>query len=662
MKKLWLFGMIICFGLSVGPAQASLVDGLAKNAEISDAKISPTGEYLAVLKEEDGKRKIFVFEFPAMKLINIIDAPGRSEVGTYRWVNDERLLLSISVDWGNREDDIGYGELYAVNADGKKGKYLFGVRGDQNADIKSRTSKVKQEFASAQYIRNLPNPRKVAIQIFDWTRGYNSVVTGAVLDVYSGRISNKVRPPHANSNLLVDRFGEFRFANYLDDDQVSIISERDPKTGKWSEFSRAPYGESIIEPVAIADDGRFLVYKAHQDGPRGLYYMEPKAQTFEKIYQHDLVDIKDVLLDEKYEPYGFVLIPDFIEIVALKPDHPDMQLLQSLRQAFPDGVPLISNTTKDQRLSIVAVRSDVRTREYFLFDRKSNQLTPLFDTRPWIDDELLSPMQPITVEARDGLQMHGYLTIPRGAEPKNLPLVIVPHGGPHGPRDEWGLGWEHFIPASGYAMLQINYRGSGGYGMAYESSGFKKWATTMQDDLTDAVKWAIDQGIADPDRICISGWSYGGYATVMSIAREPDLYKCAVAGAGVYNQKIQYRKADFASRTRWGKKYMQKAIGETDEELMAASPVSYIDQIKTPLLLVHGEDDERVPVEHAYDLVKAMKKAGKPEPKLIILKNEPHGPRNVDNVKLWYHSTIEFIEKHIGPGVKPVKGAKIAQN
>ncbi len=178
--------------------------------------------------------------------------------------------------------------------------------------------------------------------------------------------------------------------------------------------------------------------------------------------------------------------------------------------------------------------------------------------------------------------------------------------------------------------------------------GHGEWAKKMQDDLTDSVKWAIDQGIADPDRICIFGWSYGGFATVMSIAKEPDLYKCAVAGAGVYDQDFQYKEADFAKRTRWGKKYIDKVIGPTKEDRRLASPTTFVDRIRTPLLLIHGEEDERVPIEHAEVLRKAMKAAGKPKPRLIKLKDEKHTPRNEKNKEKMFRETLAFFDKYIG--------------
>lgn len=640
-------------------ATADMIKDLARRPEFINARISPTGEYLAILKEEENKRVLAVLTFPDMNLINVVDFPGRSEVGAYWWVNDERLLMSVLVDWGNREEDVGYGELYAVNADGKKGKYLFGHRGEQGAATKSRVNRVRAEYASATLEHpRWHDPKTVLISYTEWNRGFQRVTTAARLDVYTGRMTDEVLAPTPNADMIADSNGEIRFSHYRDDDFKSFVYMRDVETGEWSEFSSAAYGESQISPVHLDQEGRLYVAQSKNDGPAGVYVIDPETKKKRKMYHHDVVDFMGLMYDHTGSVYGVVSMPDKYEQAFFDADHPNAQLRVGLADAFPDSYASIASQTHDFRYSIVAVSSDVRTQEYFIYDRQQGSLQPLLDQRPWIEDDLLSPLEPIVVTARDGVELHGYLTVPRGAEKKNLPLVIVPHGGPHGPRDQWGYLWfEGFLPASGYAILQVNYRGSGGYGVEFERMGHEKWHTTMQDDLTDSVQWAIDQGIADPERICIFGWSYGGYAAAMSIAREPDLYKCSVAGAGVYDQVVQYNEADFTDFTRWGKKYIDQAVGDTPEKRRDASPIAHVDKIKTPLLLIHGEDDLRVPIEHAYNMQKAMRKAGKPVPRLIKLKNEAHTPRKEENLVKFYSETVDFIEKHIGPGVKPKKGA-----
>ena len=208
----------------------------------------------------------------------------------------------------------------------------------------------------------------------------------------------------------------------------------------------------------------------------------------------------------------------------------------------------------------------------------------------WIKPEEMSPMKPIVVKARDGLPLHGYITIPKNSNGKNLPLIINPHGGPHGPRDEWGFNPEVQLFANrGYAVLQINYRCSCGYGNAFEGMGYRKWGTTMQDDLTDSVKWAIAQGIADPDRVCIYGASYGGYAALMSVVREPDLYRCTVGYVGVYDLDAQ-RDADFMGHES-GRNYLKDVYPPTAAERMAEvlGSVEGVGKVRVMLTLRSGE-------------------------------------------------------------------------
>lgn len=639
--------------LFAGGISNAQVNDFARLAELISAEISPGGQYLSVLREENEKRTLVVFTYPEMKILNVIDFPGNNEVGDYDWVNDERLLIRIDFDFevfgGNRT----FGELYAINADGSKGKYLFGRRADQGATSSSRVHTVRAERGAGAFLEQViwDDPDHVLITIQKAQTGPRpSIGSTALMNVYTGRLTRRNNLPTFDAQVLAEPDGTVRFAVGVDDDQNTVIYERDPQTGDWQVFSSIAYGQAGISPVTIDEDGVIYVVKSEEDRPGGIYALNPETKNFTEIYQHELVDVYDVFVDWRGHVYGVTSMPDFWDYRFTDEQHPSAQLSMSLLNAFERAFPVVTSTSRDFRLSVVRLREDTRTREFYIYDAAKGELSLLFDSRPWIDDSILPQMQPISFKARDGLELHGYLTIPHGARPENLPLVVVPHGGPHGPRDMWGYpAFEGFIPAHGYAMLMVNYRGSGGYGTAFERKGYKQWPTAIQDDITDGVRWTIEQGIADPERICIFGWSFGGYSALMSIIREPDLYKCSVGGAGVYEARIQYE-SDFAEFTRWGRKYLEKVVGD-DEEHRLASATTFVDRIRTPVLLIHGDEDDRVPIENAYALQRAYKKAGKKAPRLITLKNEPHSPRKESSYRKIHGETIKFIEKHIGKGV-----------
>ena len=243
---------------------------------------------------------------------------------------------------------------------------------------------------------------------------------------------------------------------------------------------------------------------------------------------------------------------------------------------------------------------------YYLYDKAAGTIEYFAQPRSWIDPKDMSAMTPIRYEARDGEKIHGYLTVPEGSDGRNLPLIVNPHGGPYGVRDSWGYRTEtQFLANRGYAVMQINYRGSGGYGQRFLDIAWQKWGLEMQDDITDGVLWAIEQGIADPDRILASTRpSYGGYATMAGITKTPDLYQCAVNYVGVVDLVALL---DYHHRLRnghylqaWGK----RAIGdrrEDRERLLATSPINHLDKVKVPLYVVHGKRDPRVPHDTQYN-------------------------------------------------------------
>lgn len=634
--------------LSCGASAENRIEDFAKRPDVLKARLSPKGDYLAVLRIVEDKRVVAVLAFPKLELSAVMSFPGNNQVHDFRWVNDERLVGSVTRDFGRFEFLLPSGELFGMNADGSRRKHLFGIRaGDTKAP--SATRQAKPAAASASILHLLPqDPQHILVQVRNWTFGLGVPVEAAYMNVYTGRVFGRIRAPATGARFATDSSGQIRYAFSTADDFSNVIHERDPKTGEWRLFSRTEYGETGVEPVAIDTDGNVFVRAAPDDGPLGVYRMHPRTQKLSPVYRHEFADT-EVLRGPDGEVWGAFVEADYPITVSIEPDHRFNTLLEKTKPLFPGRSVTIFNETEDRRLTLVGVRAANATTEVYLYDSKAAALQKLFDNMPWIDDAVLASVEAVTFTARDGVALRGYLTIPRDRIVGTPgPLVLMPHGGPHGIRDAWQFDNDaQLLAAHGYAVLQVNYRGSGGYGMRFERMGFGEWADKMQDDLTDAVKWAIAEEIADAERVCIYGWSYGGFAAMMSVLKEPSLYACAVPAAGVYDMDIQYRHADFARFTRWGKKYLDRVIGPTAEDRRLASPITYLERLQTPLFLVHGEEDARVPVAHARELHKTLAKSGV-EVSYMEKANEGHGFFKEENRIDFYRALLAFLNRHIG--------------
>jgi len=307
----------------------------------------------------------------------------------------------------------------------------------------------------------------------------------------------------------------------------------------------------------------------------------------------------------------------------------------------------IIDMNKNEDVMLVYTYSDRSRGTYYLYDKTNDTIAKLADDSPWINENEMSEQKPVQYTSRDGLVINGYLSLPIGVEPKNLPFVVHPHGGPW-VRDYWGYDPEvQFLTNRGYAVFQMNYRGSVGYGRRFWESSFKQWGKTMQDDITDGVRWLINEGIADPKRIAIYGASYGGYAVLAGLTFTPEVYCCGVDYVGVSNL-FTFMK----SIPEYWKPYLEmlyEMVGnpEIDKTLMeAASPIFHVDKIKAPLLIAQGRMDPRVNVNESDQMVEALRKRGIDVP-YIVKDNEGHGFNNEENRFDFYEAMEKFLEKHL---------------
>ena len=404
-----------------------------------------------------------------------------------------------------------------------------------------------------------------------------------------------------------------------------------------------------FQPMAFDYDNQTLFVSSGKDhDTTAVYRYNPNTREFGGlVFHHDAVDAGGLIMSDKREK--LLAATYYTDKPAWQGiDDEFTRMMKSLEASFPNQMVNISSLNKEEDLAIVTVGSDVAPTQYYMFDIDNKKMEHLADSMDWIDPADMSERRPISYTSRDGLTIHGYLTVPKGSNGKDLPLIINPHGGPWA-RDTWGFNVEHqFFANRGYAVLQMNFRGSTGYGRKHLEIAYKQWGKTMQDDISDAVKWAVAEGIADEDRVCIYGGSYGGYATMAGMTSTPELYKCGINYVGVTDIALLFE--TMPKRWNLGAEQMKQQVGDpkTESEMLAqASPLNHVENIKAPIFIVHGRKDPRVNIKHATLLRKEMDKHNKAY-EWMVKNNEGHGFRKEENRIELYTAMGEFFDKYIG--------------
>ncbi|MFA7621722.1 MAG: S9 family peptidase, partial [Aminobacteriaceae bacterium] len=371
------------------------------------------------------------------------------------------------------------------------------------------------------------------------------------------------------------------------------------------------------------------------------------AKHEEILFEHPEVDVEKLLYSNKKKVLtGVSFITDRLKYHFFDDERRALQ--EELESLLPGCQVVVSSMNRDEDRALLRADSDRTDGAYYFYDTAKKELTKLADVAPWLPEDRMAPMKAVSYKARDGLTVHGYLTIPLGSDGKNLPVIIFPHGGPW-LRDVWGFNpVVQFLASRGLAVLQMNFRGSTGYGRAFWEASFKQWGRAMQDDITDGVQWLIDTGVADPKRIGIFGASYGGYAVLAGLAFTPDLYACGVDYVGVSNL-FTFMEA-IPPYWELERKMAYERIGypEKDQELLrAASPVFHADNIMVPLFVAQGANDPRVKKAESDQIVEALKKRGI-DVEYMVKDDEGHGFDNEENRFDFFRAMERFFSKHLG--------------
>ena len=627
---------------------AEAIEQVVRQPAFEDVALSPNGDYLAVTVPTGDKTVLAVLRRSDRAITSVFKMHGKTHVAEFEWVNPTRLLLSIGQRFDSREQPYPTGEVYGLDAEGKAGGILAGPR----AGVQQTGTNLKVRDDGRSFVFIMDGLRKDAdealVSAYPIGSSGNPITRAERMDVETGRRRVVARAPVARADFLADHAGEVRFATGSDVRNRSITYVREAQGEDWRLVNDEGESGRVVRPVGFsADNATAYLRVTHAEGPDGIEAMDMATGVRREIARDAVADPAAILRDPATgEPIGVRYADALPRSVWFDPEHPAARTWRSLEAAFPGHRVTLRSVTDDGRLQLVVVNSDRNPGDYYLFDTVAKNAELLLSAAEWIDPERMAPMTPVTLKARDGVALRGFLTVPRGAQARNLPLIVHPHGGPFGIRDTWGFQDEvQLLASQGYAVLQVNFRGSGGFGDSFVDAGARQWGRLMQDDLTDATRWAIEQGIADPERICMYGSSYGGYAALMGAVREPALYRCVAGNIGVYDLSLMRRIGD-TNDTRSDRHFLAEFIGEGD--LAAVSPVKHAEAIEAAVFLAAGGMDERAPKAHTEAMAKALEAAGNPA-EVHVYDNEGHGYYAPENRRDYYTRLLGFFGRHLGP-------------
>tara|TARA_B100001778_G_scaffold299094_1_gene273686 strand:- start:401 stop:2227 length:1827 start_codon:yes stop_codon:yes gene_type:complete len=592
-----------------------------RNPEKSSFNISPNGNYIAYMKPWKTRMNVFVMEIITKKETRLTSSQERGIYG-FTWLTNKRI--GYVKDEGGNENI----HFYAVNIDTSNEIDLTPFENVQTRIIDDLEDDPNHILIGL----NKRNP-----QIHDPYR----------INVNDGKMELIAENPGNISGWMTDHDGKLRIATTSDGVNTSLLY-RDKESDEFKPILTTDFKVSVV-PLFFTFDNKNLYVASNRGRDKSAVFKFDlnNAKEEKLIFEHNEVDVSGLMYSRKRKVLtGVNYTVAKNEMIFFDTWREDLQ--QKLEEKLPGYEVVISSFSKDETKAVVVTYSDKSRGTYYFYDVDKNKLAELGEVSPWLNEEDMSEMKPVKYRSRDGLVINGYLTLPKGTNGKNLPIVVNPHGGPWA-RDNWGYKSEiQFLANRGFAVFQMNFRGSTGYGREFWEKSFKEWGKSMQDDISDGVKWLIDEGIADPDRIAIYGASYGGYATLAGLTFTPNLYACGVDYVGV--SSLFTFMESMPPYWELYRSMMYEMVGhpEKDKELLAsASPLLHIDKIKAPIFIAQGANDPRVVKSESDQIVEALKNAGIEVP-YMVKDDEGHGFYNEENQFDFYREMEKFLIKHIG--------------
>lgn len=620
---------------------------LASLPQVRTMMLSPSGTSLAFIQNIEDKTYLVTTTHDGKQRRKLFESDNRTySLRWFHWVNDERLIIGVAVT------DAMYGlggpfrwtqtRLLAVNRDGSDLRTDLVV---PSGDIR-RLSREHIPQIQDRVIETTPGDRRSVLIALDLSSPtYPDVYK---LDVYTGRRELIERSTHGIRTWMADRQGAVRLGIAIEGTIVRIFVK---PVGQehWQTLTKYDaLSESGMSPLGFGEDPNQLFVEQSLDGRTAVYSInisDPQVPPTLRA-SHASYDVEGGLVYSSWlkRAVGVNYHADESKTIYWNAEAKELQA--SIDLALPGRSNTIRSSSQNGRRHIVVSSNATQPPQWYLFDVELNRLHLMLDEYPNLAAKDLVNPTPVSLKARDGTVLHGYVARPGNAQ-QPVPLVVLPHGGP-GSRDLLDFDyWVQFFVSRGWAVLQVNFRGSSGYGSAFWRAGLQRWGLEMQDDLTDAAQYAIDRRIADPQRMCIVGGSYGGYAALMGVVKTPELFRCAVSFAGVSDlQSLLEGRRQFLGY-ELGAERQLGSLWSDRGRLTATSPVNHADKIRTPLLIVHGVEDRTVPVEQSRAMVEALNGAGFKDVRYVELPDgDHHLSRQADRVT-FFRELERFLSTHL---------------
>lgn len=638
---------VLC-GFTAHASAPPSIEDFASRPRLEDVSISPDGRYLAMIQTQDGKGIAVVSDRqagPGQLLRAVLSEPEHFHFTWCHWATNSRLLCGLI---GMTKDTVVYAvtRLVAVDADGKNMLVLLQNSFEAQGQFQDRVlnwnpgppNTVLVEADEGMSSEQLANGVQVIGNV-----GTHALPAVFELNVVTGRLSIRQHARDPIRHWITDKRGEVRLGWGMSGTSISYWARLEGEAAwrrltKFEIFSR----ENHFEPIAISAEDPDTAYAfGPSEGRKAVWLIDLKDKDDPRlVFSHPVVDVTSPILGSNGRLIGVRY--DNGNPMMYYTDDPIRELMGAVQKLYPGQFLTLHGHSHDDKTFVIRSMSDVEAPAYLVFDGNTQRIVKMGAAYPGRDSSTLAPMRTISYPAGDGVRIPGYLSTPVGAQASHLPLIVMPHGGPIA-RDYWGYFFlREFLVSRGYAVLQMNFRGSGGYGDDWFFAAHQDWGGLTYDDVVDGARWAVQQGIADPERVCIVGWSFGGYVALLGAQRNPELFHCAIDIAGVSDLSLLIDERHFTLNAET----VKKQIGLDREKLQRDSPHLHAADFKVPLLMLQGKMDAQVPFEQSEVMDQALTRAHIPH-RFVVVPDADHQFSRVKDRTILLQETEAFLREHL---------------